>query len=440
MFCKKVGAMQVFCMAVIVIGAVLTMTGCGSDDSETSGRREPEAIEAWEGAQADLNEGKRPREAVYHYADLEYTITYDMGGHITKVKTNQSENLDFLPEAVERVLEADRSYYRYLDDVDLGNMYKDYYIYYDDRGGSYEENWNTQERTITIDASYAIVKCFFSENGSLQREDTKNKEKDTEDTSSYSYDSNGRMIDDGFHKYKYEKDLLLSSMISTYEYGLKWERKYDPDGNIIRVSMYEDGSAKSGEPELKFIREQEYDEAGNLLLCKDIRGHRADDENNDYYETYDIRQYDEEGNLAERCTQIGINGKEYTVKKWEYLYDRRGRLKEKNLYELLALKEFGLDSQADWCNSGGNTELYITEKCEFKYDDSMVKGKQITYRYEANKDFSVVNLLEEESKDAWEGNLEEAYSTLDAGYWTITYYTEEEIEQYLHDQEFSPVN
>ncbi len=426
------GAIAVLLLAV---GSGIGLNRVSQPESQATGAKADGAVETWDGARADLAEGRRPKEAVYHFGDQESSITYDMDGNITGVAGEISR------EAFTRVLDADRSLYDYFLNSN-GEMEKGYYHYS-------PEDYNVQTRQmVTKDAKY-----FFAVSGALQQFQS-NSHASKLSSHDYRYDSKGRLAQEkaeGVDKdggplvytktYNYEKDFLVSSWSSETKhssgfaptiYDHTYEREYDALGNIIWLRYYEDLAHQ--EDALRWIKEWEYDEGGKLLSSKYTEGHRADSDSEVYYESYDITQYNASGDILETNTLIGINGKEYTVKKTEYLYDESGRITEENTYELLAGNGW-LDEKADWCNGGGNTEMYITQKIEYQYDD---KGtgmcREIQYQYEANKDYSKVNLTATN-----EGGWKESQKN-GTGYWTITYYTEEEIEQYLHDQEFSPVN
>lgn len=187
-----------------------------------------------------------------------------------------------------------------------------------------------------------------------------------------------------------------------------------------------------------------YDNEGNLICSKITEGHEHEDipaeghEHEDipktYYEVYYITQYNETGKITEYIRQIMVQGKKYTVYKEEYQYDEKGRLIEVNEFEMLGSNSFYSDYYGDVirCSSGENIELHITKRYEFEYGKSTIKGRVINYKYEANKDYSVVNLIETKEGEWW--------NIPNKNYWTITYYTEEEVEKYLHDKEFSTVN
>lgn len=477
MICKKRNAMQIFCMAGIVMGAVLLLAGCSGNTDKKGNKR----VEKWDGAKADRENGLRVKEAVYHdeneYFAIDWTITYDAECNITGVKQEhnmkEEKEEDYLFEyttlssllynkldlyhdlksdvssVVEKVLEKDGCYYDFCDN--LGIMKKNYFSNYYQNGDLIGTLyiWDAQARTITTD-SESPYRYTFSEDGYRLKGEKYEYGRWVTD-SRYSYDETGRLIsvksDDVTIRYVYEKDLLLSSSsgiyrnrnIHPYE---TYEYEHDLDGNIIGYWEYKQKKDEL-ERELISIRKWEYDENGNLLLGKTVKGHRADSDG--YYESYEITQYDEKGNITEESTQISIGGKEYTVKKTEHLYDKNGKETERNYYRLIKTigsSSLELDELADWCRSGKNTELYITAKYEFKYTGSTVNVTATYYKYEANADFSKVNLLEETIHQG-SGKIH----TKTEGYWTITYYTDEEIEQYykeieqyLHDQEFSPVN
>lgn len=443
MISKKGNAMQKICMAVIVLSAVLLLAGCGDGSQKTNKKeneakgREPGAVEIWDGAKADLENGLRVKKAVYvyTYSPFQYSITYDLGGRITSVTKSENAPLSApvtLPDAFERVLNLDGAlHYFGRGDTHTSDVEKRFYLYE-------EGEYNPDSRKLNQKSTYKNAKYEYSFSGNGTPLSYWYVDDDKQQSSEYEYDGKGRLIGEtnyvngekfSTYVYVYEngKDLLLSKAKyggSGYYY---YQHSYDANGNVVKALTY-----RGEEWELCRISEWEYDEDGNLLLEKITEGERADSK--DYYESSWITQYDETGHTIEGCRQISMGGKEYTVIKIEYLYDEKGRITEKNTYELLASKGW-LDEQADWCNSGGNTELYITKKVEYKYGDTIMKN-EISYEYEANKDFSQVNLTATK-EDGWK-EPRELMSEME-GYWIITYYTEEEVNQYLHDQEFSPV-
>ncbi len=423
---EKEIVMQRICRAGMVLGVALTLAGCGNDGLP-AGAKADGAVETWDGARADLAEGRRPKEAVYHYGNKESSITYDLEGNIIGVAGANCSREDFT-----RVLDADGALYDYTFNSSRGEMKKSYWEYA-------PENYNVQTRLLVReDKEY-----FFAESGALQQEQAN----DESEIIDYSYDSQGRLIKEVIETkdkdekpdvspritriYDYEKNLLLSSMkwvidddtpdISTYE------REYDAFGNIVCLRYYGKIS--------KWIEEWEYDEEGKLLSYKHTEGHRSWESTD--YEICSIIRYNDSEDIVEESKKIIINGKEYTIEKTEYLYDEDGRRTEQNTYELLAERDWGERKQADWCNGGGNTELYLTRKWEYKYSgQDTVKKRETSYQYEANKDYSKVNLTAT-NEGEWQESQEPQET--ETAYWTITYYTEEEVEQYLHDQEFSPV-
>lgn len=445
MICKKGNAMQKICMAGIVMGAVLLLAGCGDGRENEAKGREPGAIEIWDGAKADLENGRRVKKADYVYTDYVYTdppflysITYDVGGRITSVTgkrdgTHSGMTFTSLPDAFERVLNLDGALYEFVHE-------NEYTSYMEKRFFRYEEGeYNPDLRKMNIKN---IKEYSFAENGavlSCRHQYSTDSGNVVIEEKYYKYDSKGRLIEKTRYKnnqndatclYVYEsgEDLLLSkardadsARYSGYSY---YQHSYDSNGNVVKELIYDK------EKILIEIIESEYDEDGNLLLSKTTSGYGADSK--DYYEVSWIIQYDENGYI-ESSTHISKGGKEYTSEKTEYLYDEKGRLTEQNKYELMS--PASQSELVDWCNSGGNTELYITSKQEFKYDDAPMVRK-ISYKYEANKDFSQINLTATE-EGGWR-KLEQLMPGME-GYWIITYYTEEEINQYLHDQEFSPV-
>lgn len=154
--------------------------------------------------------------------------------------------------------------------------------------------------------------------------------------------------------------------------------------------------------------------------------------NNDYEKTY---KYDEEGRevLIKQASAEGVE--------WEqaFEYDEKGNVTEtvqyyeEGVHKTTEVKQYdkkeNLTMSQEYAIYGGKP--YLTEQAEYQYDKNgkLSKKKNASYSYEANSDFSVVNQIEA-NEGKWR-KIEEN------DVWEITYYTDEEWEQYLHDKEFT---
>lgn len=170
----------------------------------------------------------------------------------------------------------------------------------------------------------------------------------------------------------------------------------------------------------------EYDTENRLISVK----------NNDYEKTY---KYDDTGRelLVKQTSAEGVD--------WEksWAYDEKGNVTEtvqyyeEGVHKTTEVKQYdkeeNLTMLQEYAVYGGKP--YLTEQVEYQYDrkGNLSKEKSASYSYEANSDFSVVNQIEA-NEGKWEKVKEEKEEN---DVWEITYYTDEEWEQYLHDKEFT---
>ena len=140
-----------------------------------------------------------------------------------------------------------------------------------------------------------------------------------------------------------------------------------------------------------------------------------------YYNRY--YEYDESGNVRKKTIdEIDSGNPQESI----YEYDTNGNLLSKQKYTFY----------------GGKP--YITSQTEYKYNEhGQYAVKYSSYQYEANSDFSIVNQINADEGEWGEWNNiktdEKADEKVDKTpniRWEITYYTDEEIQQYLHDKEF----
>ena len=164
---------------------------------------------------------------------------------------------------------------------------------------------------------------------------------------------------------------------------------------------------------------------------------------NQYY------KYDESGNvIKETIDEFDFDNTPESTSTYEY--DANGNLVRETINKLnsdYTLKSININeydtngsplSEQEYTFYGGNP--YITSQTEYKYNEKGQYAKKYSsYQYEANSDFSIVNQINADEGEWGEWNNIKADEKVDKTpniRWEITYYTDEEIQQYLHDKEF----
>lgn len=163
--------------------------------------------------------------------------------------------------------------------------------------------------------------------------------------------------------------------------------------------------------------------------------------NNRYY------KYDESGNVRkETIDEFDSGNPQESI----YEYDANGNLVREtinkfdsdNTQKSTNINEYDTNgnplSEQEYTFYGGNP--YITSQTEYKYNgNGQYAKKYSSYQYEANSDFSIVNQINADEGEWGKWNNIKADEKVDKTpniRWEITYYTDEEIQQYLHDKEF----
>lgn len=442
------------CLVVVVcrvIGGILS-----SEKDAVAGKEYPKgAVSEWIGYEAELANGLRVKKATYYFGTREYTITYDPEGNTMGVVCSDlSDNRVYCNKVdVINSVEGLLGEYR----IDDYQMTKRNYVW----GPGW--NFDSESNVVYI----GDEKCKFNENGTILSESRIDYD-GKKYSCTFSYDPQGRLIErqysgktvsgeepyEVYTTYQYEKDLYLKEIVERTSYGEKnrksrisqYNYEYDSNGNISKGLYYE---KDYGDKELKLRRIYDYecDEEGNLVSEATTEGYEYGTES--YYEKTCMRRYDTAGNLIERCTYCTVRGGVYITEKVVYKneYDTDGNLIEVEISELLRPADYDYDDgKYTWHKESIDT-MYPTTKIEYRYGKAQVDEKITTYKYEANADYSVVNLLEV-SEGEWTetDNLLEVSEGVwteveaDMCFWMITYYTDAEVEQYLHDKEFQPVN
>lgn len=480
MFCEKKRTQEKtfarrLCIVGIMAGSILMLGGClGSPEGN---HEEEQGQTEWEGPQADLEKGLYVKEAVYYYTEDYFpneslpddfhtiSIYYGVDGSIIGVQDgNGNGGVDCEP--VEQIL--DIGTWRYGYEFDKPNAF-DFawtpYYYKVTKPAAHKTyltntSLESEDRTYTFDRDGKVTCLTEGDVQVLYTYDAKGRLCKTK-TTGYREDQDGNRVqinssesivyqglegrvveyskvfsDGSTLTYRWEYDdngnLTKETCKSASTSWTEWE--YDSNNNLTRYSHYGPGNdLKTG---LLCLVEWEYDDNGNLTSQTATKAHGQGDA---YYEETRIALYNTDGRVVEESIHIvDAQGKEYLSSKkiWEYQYDKEGRVIETNLYEFFGMDYYGDNGSGNyrWHKGAGMTpEPYLTEKVQYLYEDDGTMTQTITrYTYEANADYSVVNLLETEEQ-TWRYGL-------NYGYWVISYYTEQEVEEYLHDQEFKKVN
>lgn len=372
----------------IIMGMVLIMqiSGCGSNNK------------TWAGYEADVADGLRVKEVKFAYAKgMESYVKYDEGGNIISSRIYCYGNGSFFEKVfgIQVPFEYSRDSYmmnripnRSLNQVNIDNWEKrstggTIYSFEDEHGQDiymYLADGRIVEHQFFINREWGrewySIKYIYDNKGRLIKE--------------VQYDSDG-VSATGYTTYTYEGNSLYLQRVSIVDYRgnsiRSYKYTYDNNNNIIRIEEYEEfvkyGEQETG-GELTNIWEYEYDESGNVYVSSGISDYKT------------VTKYDGDGNIIESCVYQTFGSKEYIISKTEYKY---------NSYDYLV--------------------------------------RETTYKYEANSNYSTVNLISE-SEGNWEKHRYAYWDNKeydDANdCWTVTYYSQEEIDRYMHDQEFQRVN
>lgn len=457
---KRISIMQRICMAGLAAVMLLTLAGC-SNGSGGSKKKE-----TWDGYEAELEKGRRTKYA--SYVDIEgnqYSIRYDPDGNIQDFSCpKEFIESTYLPEDMVRELERGNAHFHYFFDEETWEMTKKWLSY------------NRENNSNSYLKSGAATDYYGSDN--YHESYRYDNEQRLIEVSKYKQAHTGREVyvgnqygyETGLHVSTYYKTMLTDSGRSVVTDSFIFQRDYDSNGSITQVRQFE----RYLDWDDYYIKSEiRYDSEGHKVYQTDYD--READGFSRYWMT--TRRWDAAGNITEYSITFtdGKKGLEYVTKKteWTYQYDAEGNILEINKYELF---------NPDYKEGNGwyktqNSEMYLTGKAEFKYKKDAVILKRTIYSYEANQDYSVVNLTntyEDTSEGEWEEsskvlqfkrsgvltgghyeylydypefakwvfekqNFAHIFSEAESG-WEITYYTDEEVEQYRHNQEFQRVN
>ncbi|MCM1145855.1 MAG: zinc-ribbon domain-containing protein [Blautia sp.] len=239
----------------------------------------------------------------------------------------------------------------------------------------------------------------------------------------YTYDEMGHPIRAAFYKHRSVLDVNWGLYIEdTYQYddaGNLVSSVYRTGGEERHITYGENGN-KTQEEEIRY--DDEGKETGRTVWTYDAEENLTEEV--EYDENKNMKRkvacaYDTEGNLIE---EVEYDGNEKMKEKVVYTYDKKGNKtrEERETYTVYGNKE------------------YITSKVDSLYYDSGSLKSRVTttYKYEANRDYSIVNLIDtSEEQETRPHPLGESTSE-SVGKWKVTYYTEEEIEAAQHAKEF----
>lgn len=285
----------------------------------------------------------------------------------------------------------------------------------------YKYRYNTRNNiyNISFDNSNGIYcKLQYSTNGRLNNIDLVNKESDANNINiQITYDEAGRV--------KERRCSVYTNSRVKYIYICKID--YTDDGKLASIrnkcidawSLHNDTIISDDTPCMAYCnRYYKYDESGNVRK-------ETIDEFDSVNPQESIYEYDANGNLVRE-----------TINKFD----------SDNTQKSTNINEYDTNgnplSEQEYTFYGGNP--YITSQTEYKYNEhGQYAKKYSSYQYEANSDFSIVNQINADEGEWGKWNNIKADEKADEKVdktpnirWEITYYTDEEIQQYLHDKEF----
>ena len=397
---------------VSIFAVVKIISGISNKDEKA---KEAGSSAEWGGYTAELEQGKRVKTAEYKNVDGETVhlqFEYDITGNLTSAKVGELGeyyNWDDLIELCKDKLPLD------IDELDFNSSVDETssHVVLPMADGSNQYSYSEDAKTVTwrVDGGRtysAEYKC-----------DSKNRVTckvltsyagETEEYR-YTYDSQGRVTCVKFFGTE----------------NLETRMSYDSNGNLISMVKYD------GDGNKKFDYIQTFD-GQNRITKKHFVGEASFVGLTYTTEKVYLYSYDEQGNL------IKLKHNTYSE---EYGYDENGNqteirhYNEEGVHEYTYVKEYDKNGNVvkhqEYAIYGANP--YLKEETEYQYDknSNMIATKNSYYSYEANSDYSIVNQIEA-NEGEWRDVEEEEIPQYE---WDITYYTDEEWEQYQHNQEFT---
>lgn len=417
-------------LLIILSAIILGSVGKGKGGSE--------AGQGWIGYKAELEQGKHVKIAQY----AEYFFEFDMAGRLVYAEVgsveddewkqiekmlegtvpievelafDESVEGDFLfektialtafrenhysyKEAFENTVEWKRDNYRdfmYTFSLEDG-LVSQKKVRNDDAEGNFGKGDWGSEYTYFFNKNRQLTKVTYEDNKTVIEYDDKGRpcyvRKTKADEEQFvidiTYNDKGQVVEKRWRGKEYFVGMDLGTKEKYYRYG------YDAEGRMISVKNN------------AYQKTRTYDEEGRLLLEKEIS-----EEGVNYEESF---VYDEQGNVT-KTRKVYDEGIHKTTLVNQYDKEEKPILEQ------------------EYAIYGGKP--YLTKQTEYQYNKKGERSasKVSSYSYEANSDFSIVN-----QTGASEGEWEKTENGKDKNYvWEITYYTDEEWEQYLHDKEFT---
>lgn len=434
-------------LGAIAIAVIITNIADKESDSEW-----PSSTE-WIGYAAELEEGRHVKNAhaVTKSGYIIYDFSYDMDGLLTSAYLGDYNNLaeiaklyaGTVPIPVEKKIHIDFS-------TTESNIFEENIAMKPGTNTySYNNNnvvkWQSSRtnRTYKIDTDTGLALEAVSD-GSVPKEFAL--------ISTVSYDDISGRIDIGkLWTYKYNTKNDISSIWFGNTNEQSCTLTYDTDGRVTNIDL-ENKESGANNIHIKIT----YDEAGRVKerRCSVYTNSRVK-----YIYICKI-DYTDDGKLASiinKCidaqslpddTIISDNTPCKAYYNQYYKYDESGNVRKKTIDEIdsgnpqESIYEYDANgnplSEQEYTFYGGNP--YITSQTEYKYNEKgQYAVKYSSYQYEANSDFSIVNQINADEGEWGKWNKIKADKKVDKTpniRWEITYYTDEEIQQYLHDKEF----
>lgn len=398
---------------VVMLVLMMQMAGCGGAADSGSN--------TWAGYEADAANGLRVKSVEFMYSEVS-KVTYDMEGNITSLYLTNS-----LPFFFEKALGISAPFECGEIHTFYSSCIEDCYFFLNREMVSFK--WGDYTLQVKNDGSYVLVN------------------RNNNDKYSYRFSADGRLIE-ATSAYKSGEDKI--SRTENYN--------YDNIGRVtefswIRVSEYESGNTRKEVVNVRYTYVGDSSYLASIVYDEDEDYLSHSD--NFFKKTYEY-DYDENHNIVRvkqylLTDEMQLTGTLQCV--WEYEYDENGnvvcetRVEGSDQGDIVVTTRYQYDNAGNVIEECGyetfGSEEYMTSKIEYKYGNTIAyQTRQTSYKYEANSDYSIVNLTATEESDwYWSyGELSEGFDEVNNDRWTVTYYTQQEIDQYMHDQEFHSIN
>lgn len=420
---------------VVMLVLVVQMTGCGGVAASGS----ENVINTWAGYEADAANGLRVKSVEFRtdqYPEYVSKVTYDVEGNIMSsciyhlayepfFKKALGISVPFICGQINLSYKPTRSFFRNKEAVIGGRKAFGtlvmidpdfYYILQVDNDGRYVLVSNDRSESIYFLTDGRFIQKTYVDNSAEEPDYGEGlRAHIISSTDKSNYDNKGRVTEYSVKELSNKKDGMTYTHVGNVRYT------YEGDSSYLASLVF--NNSKTTVRFLKRTYEYDYDDNHNIVRVEEYSFTDPDDLYGTFTDLWEY-EYDENGNVV--CeTKVEGSDQGDIVTMTRYQYDNDGNMIEECKYQT-----FG-------------SEEYMTSKTEYQYVNAYAYQTRTTlYKYEANSDYSIVNLTE-----TVEGNWGElTYGTFFEGYdevndcWTVTYYTQEEIDQYWHDQEFQSIN